>query len=66
MPAGITSFLSLAPDTYTLTAAKHGHVDVVYPGIVIFADQTQVLAVKMPQSAQGNREGRGCGCRAPS
>ncbi len=46
-PRGYYAFLDLAPDTYTLTAAKRGQMDVVYPGIVIFADQTEVLAVKM-------------------
>lgn len=47
---GHYTFLSLAPDTYTLTAAKRGHADVAYSGVVIFADQTRVLIVKMPHA----------------
>jgi Carboxypeptidase regulatory-like domain/TonB dependent receptor len=44
---GHFSFLSLAPDTYSVTASKDGFQPASYPGISIFADQTLTLAVSM-------------------
>ena len=33
--------LSLNPDTYTINLTKNGYQSLAYPGIVVFADQTQ-------------------------
>src|ERR1700690_2892801 len=45
---GHFSFLTLAPDTYTVTAAKDGYSPSSNPGVSIFADQTLTVAVMMP------------------
>jgi hypothetical protein len=42
--------LSLAPDTYTLSLAKSGYQPVSFPGVVVFADQTQQVAYTMNQA----------------
>ena len=42
--------LSLNPDTYTLNVSKSGYQSVSYPGVTVFADQTQEVAYTM-QSA---------------
>ncbi len=42
--------LGLNPDTYTINVTKSGYQSVSYPGIVVFADQTQQLSYVM-QSA---------------
>ena len=39
--------LSLAPDTYTLTLSKTGYQSVAFPGVSVFADQTQIVFYKM-------------------
>ncbi|MBV9719566.1 MAG: TonB-dependent receptor [Candidatus Eremiobacteraeota bacterium] len=38
---------SLNPDTYTLNLSKNGYQSISYPGIVVFADQTQQEAFTM-------------------
>ena len=43
-------FLSLAPDTYTLTASKDGYAPTSYAGISIFADQTLTYQVEMQKT----------------
>src|SRR5579883_778241 len=40
-------FLSLAPDTYTLTFVKTGYDDTSQPGVSVFADQVQTVTVQM-------------------
>jgi hypothetical protein len=48
--SGSFQFLTLAPDTYTLTFTKAGYDTVAQPGVSIFADQVQSLGVKMNKS----------------
>ncbi len=38
---GRFTFLSLAPDTYTITISRSGYQPTSFPGNVVFADQTQ-------------------------
>ena len=40
-------FLSLAPDTYTISLEKGDYAAVSLPGVTIFADQNQTLALHM-------------------
>ncbi len=40
-------FLSLAPDTYTVNLTRAGYQSVSFPGVVVFADQTQNVAYTM-------------------
>ncbi|HZV76927.1 MAG TPA: TonB-dependent receptor [Candidatus Babeliales bacterium] len=42
--------LSLAPDTYTLSLSKSGYQPVSFPGVVVFADQTQQVAYTLQQA----------------
>jgi len=42
---GHFNFLSLSPDTYTITVSKEGFADESVPGVVVFADQTQTLNI---------------------
>ena len=44
---GHFTFLSLAPDTYTVSVSKDQYQPATYPGVTIFADQSQTLALKM-------------------
>jgi len=48
--AGRFSFLSLAPDTYTITASKEGFDTASLTGISIFADQLQTVRVVLAPS----------------
>ena len=43
-------FLSLNPDTYTLSVSKNGYQSTSYPGVVVFADQTQSVAYTMTKA----------------
>ncbi|MBV9718282.1 MAG: TonB-dependent receptor [Candidatus Eremiobacteraeota bacterium] len=45
--AGRFTFLTLAPDTYTVTASKGGYQSVSVPGQVVFADSVQNVSVRM-------------------
>ena len=45
--AGRFSFVSLAPDTYAVTAKKDGFDTTSLPGVTVFADQTQTIAVSL-------------------
>jgi Carboxypeptidase regulatory-like domain/TonB dependent receptor len=45
--SGHFNFLSLAPDSYALTATKDGYAPSSYPGVVIFADQSLTLQVSL-------------------
>ncbi len=42
--------LSLNPDTYTLNVSKPGYQSVSFPGIVVFADQTQQVAYTLQKA----------------
>ncbi|MBV9700873.1 MAG: carboxypeptidase regulatory-like domain-containing protein, partial [Candidatus Eremiobacteraeota bacterium] len=42
--------LSLAPDTYTLDLTRDGYQPVAVPGTVVFADQTQQVALTMQRA----------------
>ena len=44
---GHFTFLSLAPDTYTVSVTKDGYNPTTFPGVTIFADQSQTLALRM-------------------
>ncbi len=48
--SGHFTFLTLAPDTYTLTVTKDGYNPVSHTGVVVFADQTQTFALRMAKS----------------
>jgi Carboxypeptidase regulatory-like domain len=45
--AGHFGFLTLGPDTYTVTASKNGYQSVSVPGQVVFADTVQTVTVRM-------------------
>jgi hypothetical protein len=45
--SGTFRFLSLAPDTYTISFQKDGYSPVSQPGLTIFADQVQTLNLTM-------------------
>lgn len=44
---GHFTFLSLAPDTYTVSIEKTGYNPISYAGVTVFADSSQALAFKM-------------------
>lgn len=48
--AGHFTFLTLAPDTYTVSASKNGYQATSVPGQVVFADTVQSVAVRMPRA----------------
>jgi hypothetical protein len=50
--SGSFSFLSLAPDTYTLVVEKSGYETINAPGITIQADQTQRVAFRANSRVQ--------------
>ena len=43
---GHYGFLSLAPDTYTVSMTKSGYQPISQAGITVFADQTQIVPIK--------------------
>jgi hypothetical protein len=47
--SGHFSFISLAPDTYVVTVTKQGYNPNSYPGVSVFADQSQTLALRLPK-----------------
>jgi hypothetical protein len=47
---GRFNFLSLAPDTYTVTATKDGYAPSSYPGVVVFADQGLNLQISLQRT----------------
>ncbi|MGA8574521.1 MAG: TonB-dependent receptor [Candidatus Cybelea sp.] len=47
---GHFTFLTLAPDTYTVTASKSGYQPTSVPGQVVFADTVQSVSVRMPKA----------------
>ncbi|MGA9944331.1 MAG: TonB-dependent receptor, partial [Candidatus Cybelea sp.] len=48
--AGHFTFLTLSPDTYTVTASKGGYQSTSVPGQSVFADTVQVVPLRMPKA----------------
>src|ERR1700680_2743832 len=48
--AGRFTFLTLPPDTYTVTVAKSGYQSLSVPGQVVFADTVQTVTVRLPKA----------------
>jgi hypothetical protein len=48
--SGHFTFLTLSPDTYTVTASKTGYQPVSTPGQIVFADTVQTLTVRLGKS----------------
>ncbi|MBC5805407.1 MAG: TonB-dependent receptor domain-containing protein [Candidatus Eremiobacter antarcticus] len=48
--SGSYSFVSLGPDTYTLTASKDGYDVTVQHGVTVLADQTQTVTISVTKS----------------
>jgi Carboxypeptidase regulatory-like domain/TonB dependent receptor len=48
--AGHFAFLTLAPDTYTVSVSKAGFQETSVPGQVVFADTVQTVAVRLPRA----------------
>ena len=53
--AGHFTFLTLAPDTYTVTASKGGYQSTSVPGQSVFADTVQTVALRMPKALRNDR-----------
>ena len=49
---GHFGFLTLAPDTYTITVSKSGYATTPNPGVVVFADQALSIGLKLNKSLQ--------------
>lgn len=47
---GHFEFLTLAPDTYTITIEKDGYQTVAQSGLTVFADQTQQISLVAPRA----------------
>ena len=45
--AGHFAFLTLAPDTYTVTVSKSGYQEISAPGQIVFADTVQTVTVRL-------------------
>ena len=50
MPRATSRFLTLAPDTYTVTVSKTGYQPISVPGQVVFADTVQSVTVRVQKS----------------
>ncbi|HZV80411.1 MAG TPA: TonB-dependent receptor [Candidatus Binatus sp.] len=50
--SGHFAFISLAPDTYTLTATKTGFTTISVPGVTVIADQTRNVTLVMPEAVK--------------
>lgn len=48
---GSWSFVSLSPDTYTLTASLNGYDPTTIPGVNVLVDQNQTLTIVLKKSA---------------
>ncbi len=46
---GHFTFLTLAPDTYTITVTKDGYQTVAQSGLTVLADQTQTITIVTPR-----------------
>src|ERR1700680_104829 len=49
---GRFGFLSLIPDTYTLTASRDGYQTTTQSGVTVFADQSQNIVMRAQKSAK--------------
>ncbi|HEY7994658.1 MAG TPA: TonB-dependent receptor, partial [Candidatus Eremiobacteraceae bacterium] len=49
---GHFSFVSLTPDTYTVTASKDGYDPTSQPGVTVLADSTQVTRITLHQTVK--------------
>ena len=49
---GHFSFISLAPDTYTVTASKTGFNTQSVPGVTVVSDQTRAVTIALPRSVR--------------
>ena len=47
---GRFTFLSLGPDTYTISVEREGYIAVSIAGIAVFADQSQVVPIALQKS----------------
>jgi hypothetical protein len=47
---GHFTMLSLPPDTYTVSLHKGGYQDASFPGVVVFADQTQQVGYRLSKA----------------
>ncbi|MBV9271914.1 MAG: TonB-dependent receptor, partial [Candidatus Eremiobacteraeota bacterium] len=50
--SGTFTFLSLTPDTYTVSVQKEGYQAASQSGVVVFADATQTLSMRMQKELQ--------------
>ncbi|HEX8827783.1 MAG TPA: TonB-dependent receptor, partial [Xanthobacteraceae bacterium] len=48
--SGHFAFLTLGPDTYTVTVTKAGYQPTSVPGQIVFADTVQTVAVRIPKA----------------
>jgi hypothetical protein len=48
--SGRFTFLTLAPDTYTVTVSKSGYQEVSQPGQIVFADTVQTVTVRLTKA----------------
>ncbi|HKE38145.1 MAG TPA: TonB-dependent receptor, partial [Candidatus Baltobacteraceae bacterium] len=48
--SGRFAFLTLAPDTYTVTASKTGYQQISEPGQIVFADTVQTVSVRLSKA----------------
>src|SRR5215469_7351002 len=48
--SGRFTFLTLAPDTYTVTVNKSGYQDLSEPGQIVFADTVQSVTIRMTKA----------------
>jgi hypothetical protein len=48
--SGRFTFLTLAPDTYTVTASKSGYQSASEPGQIVFADTVQSVAIRVAKA----------------
>lgn len=55
---GHFQFLTLAPDTYTITVEKDGYQTVAQSGLTVFADQTQEITLVAPRALKVIARGR--------
>ena len=49
---GHFSFISLAPDTYTVTASKEGYSAQSVPGVTVISDQTRTVTIALQRSVR--------------
>ncbi|HEY1976169.1 MAG TPA: TonB-dependent receptor [Candidatus Baltobacteraceae bacterium] len=47
---GNFSLISLIPDTYAVSTTKTGYEPISYPGVVVYADQSQTVNISLPKA----------------